>query len=750
MLANQSNNNYLTISQMKIRILGSVLFLSSFLAVPFVANAATHSAGTNVLNNGTIYMVTADGQLRPYTSAGAFLSYGFNSWSNVVQANSDDLALSVGAFIPPRDGSIICSDAGSDKGTCYLITNGQKAAFTSENVFNNSGFSFKYALYGDVSFLPATNSISDASQAHLPGTLINDSGTVKIVGTNGTIGVPSMDVLQSWGYSLVDVVNANTADQALSQNSVLAAHTAGQLAYTGTASAPTTPSPAPTPTPVVTPQPTPAAPTSNNTDYSSYTSVTFSQYQNNPAAYTGGSIIVSGMNDAFIPSTGSAGSTNFVEVENPFDTTQPKIELAVNDPAAYTSLVNALQDKTQPIHLFLRAYGTGVSSEKFTSSSIFGSATILLPVLQVSRVDQCLRGSMNTTVLTGTSYESNFSCSSWSTIIPLSSAGTIYTTPTPTSTITTPAPTCNLSTTPASITSGQSAQLSWTSTNATTGSLNGVGSLSSLNGSMTISPSTSTNYTATFSGLGGSINCATSVSVTEPSTTTTPAAPKLNSNAALQSLTVNGTTVSEFSPNTYTYNVTLPAGSVVAPVVAAVAYDPTATAVIIQATDSLGTATVVVTAQNGTTNTYTLNFKPSGAGQCNFNGDVFYCASNAGITVSPTSLPNAIVGTNYSQAVTISDPDTSSQNFRWNIISGLFPPGLGFAFSPTKAIECTGTYCFFTSPPSGASASNSPGAFFGTPTTAGTYNFTFQAIDNLNYITLQTFSITVASPTSSQ
>jgi len=247
---------------MKMKIVWSILFPVSLLAVPLFVSAAIHTAGTNVLNNGTIYMVTTDGQLRPYTSAGAYLSYGFNSWNNVEQANTDDLALPVGNFIPPRDGKIVCSDRGTDKGTCYLITNGQKAGFTSEDVFNKSGFNFKYVLSGDVSFLPSTDNISSSTQTHLPGTLINDAGTVKLVGSTGTVGVPSMDTLKSWGYSLVDVVNANTADQALPQTDVLAPHTAGQLAYNTATN--NSVSPAPTFNPTPTPSPT-SIPTSTST-----------------------------------------------------------------------------------------------------------------------------------------------------------------------------------------------------------------------------------------------------------------------------------------------------------------------------------------------------------------------------------------------------------------------------------------------------------------------------------------------------
>lgn len=226
----------------------------------------------------------------------------------------------------------------------------------------------------------------------------------------------------------------------------------------------------------------------------------------------------------------------------------------------------------------------------------------------------------------------------------------------------------------------------------------------------------------------------------------------LHADATLKSLTINGTLITGFNPNTTTYNVTAPAGIPQAPTLAAIPNDPTATDAITQAANSFGSATVVVTAQNGTTrNYYTINFKPADVGQCNFAGNIFPCASDSSITVSPTSLPNATVGANYSQPISISDTDTTSQSFRWNIISGVFPPGLGLAFSPTQAIECTGTYCFFTTPPSGVSVpSNTPGVFFGTPMTAGTYSFTFQAIDGLNYIAMPTFTITIASSTVAQ
>lgn len=211
-----------------------ISYISMVLALimPLSSQAALHSEGQNVLSNGTIYMISG-GELRPYTSAGAFLSYGFNNWNNVVQASSEDLALPIGSFIPPRDGKVVCSDRGVDRNTCYLITNGQKSGFVSEKVFTDLGYNFKYVLTGDVSFLPSAENISDSSKAHLPGTLVNDQGTVKLISDSGTVGVPDMATLNSWGYSLIDVVPANEADKSLTQVAVLPTYTPGQLRWDG-------------------------------------------------------------------------------------------------------------------------------------------------------------------------------------------------------------------------------------------------------------------------------------------------------------------------------------------------------------------------------------------------------------------------------------------------------------------------------------------------------------------------------------
>ncbi len=203
---------------------------------PGVASPPTggaHSAGSVIkTSDGTVWFITGDNMRRAFTSAGAFLSYGFLSWSQVVIANTGDLALPQGAFIAPRDGSLFCATAakGTDvKGECALITGGQKASFTSEAVFKGLGFSFSRAQYGDSSFLSKTSNIASSTEAHRPGVLVNNSGTIQLVGQSSLMGIPSMAVFTSWGYSLSDVVAANTADKTIAQQGVMTSRVAGQL-----------------------------------------------------------------------------------------------------------------------------------------------------------------------------------------------------------------------------------------------------------------------------------------------------------------------------------------------------------------------------------------------------------------------------------------------------------------------------------------------------------------------------------------
>src|SRR5258708_3170939 len=221
----------------------------STLLTPVYA-AFTRPIGTNINYNGTIWFISPDNCRAAYTSAGAFLSYGFNSFTGVARASAADIALPVCSktFIPPQDGNLVTSDRGSDKGTVYYISGGKKLGFTSAAVFTGLGYVFSQSTNGDVSWMPAGDNIDDGNSPHLPGALINNYGTIGLVGNNGLFGIPDLRTFRSWGYSLSHVVAANAADKNKLQSKVLTMRTVGQLSPDLGAANPTpvpTPSPAP-------------------------------------------------------------------------------------------------------------------------------------------------------------------------------------------------------------------------------------------------------------------------------------------------------------------------------------------------------------------------------------------------------------------------------------------------------------------------------------------------------------------------
>ena len=94
----------------------------------------------------------------------------------------------------------------------------------------------------------------------------------------------------------------------------------------------------------------------------------------------------------------------------------------------------------------------------------------------------------------------------------------------------------------------------------------------------------------------------------------TPTPPAVGTDTTLSDLTVNGTTITGFDPAILNYNKELPYGTTTIPTVGATTNDSNATKVITQAvnlngTEAQRTATVVVTAEDGTTTkNYTVTF----------------------------------------------------------------------------------------------------------------------------------------------
>ena len=86
---------------------------------------------------------------------------------------------------------------------------------------------------------------------------------------------------------------------------------------------------------------------------------------------------------------------------------------------------------------------------------------------------------------------------------------------------------------------------------------------------------------------------------------------KKSKDATLSDLMINGTTVPDFTADTLSYKVVLPYGTKEAPVVTATAHYAKAKVEITQAegfAPSNNTATILVTAESGSTQTYTVNF----------------------------------------------------------------------------------------------------------------------------------------------
>ena len=199
-----------------------------------------HPEGANVVGpDGTVYRV-ANGTRSPYTSAGAFLSYGYNNWGEVETANSEDMALPVGTYtptassgsmptyIPPRDGSLI-----NDHGTIYIVYDHYRQGFTSAQVFTGLGYKFTDVLPGDASFLSELSPINSADIAHPSGTVVNDHGTIctiqspfKTGGKPGKKCFATLADMNSWGVKTNEIIPANSFDHDLPINGVIATRTA--------------------------------------------------------------------------------------------------------------------------------------------------------------------------------------------------------------------------------------------------------------------------------------------------------------------------------------------------------------------------------------------------------------------------------------------------------------------------------------------------------------------------------------------
>jgi hypothetical protein len=200
----------------------STLMMSvSLFALP-AAFAAPHAEGCLVNASGTVYMITG-GQRRGFPSADVFFSHG-NGFGGVQTANAEDLALPVGPVMVYADGTLV---KGPNDPLVYLVTNGQKRGFVSGSVFTGLGFKFsniQSAPANTFADLPTGANIESATERHGAGVWVIDStGTVWRMTATGRMGLPSMEVFNSYGKSWATVVPANAADLAAPNEGVVSA-----------------------------------------------------------------------------------------------------------------------------------------------------------------------------------------------------------------------------------------------------------------------------------------------------------------------------------------------------------------------------------------------------------------------------------------------------------------------------------------------------------------------------------------------
>ena len=174
----------------------------------------------------------------------------------------------------------------------------------------------------------------------------------------------------------------------------------------------------------------------------------------------------------------------------------------------------------------------------------------------------------------------------------------------------------------------------------------------------------------------------------------------ITDDTSLSDLTIDGTTISGFSPLETNYDVYLPEGTTTVPTVVAITTDVDATNVITDATSLPGTTSILITAEDGTTtSTVTVNF----------------VAVEAGLEF----LVNGGVNT------TAVDPDTGvdgSGNFP---VLGGWGAGVGGSYAPTSTAngDCYSEDRMFKLFKKG----NADGQFINQTITlpAGTYNWSF-------------------------
>ena len=232
-------------------------------------------------------------------------------------------------------------------------------------------------------------------------------------------------------------------------------------------------------------------------------------------------------------------------------------------------------------------------------TSITSGASSTLTWTSTNATTVSINQGIGTVAASGTRSVSPTSTTTY-TITATNAAGSVTDTATVTVTAAPALPTVTLNASPTSITSGASSTLTWSSTNATSLSINqGIGTVAA-SGTRSVSPTSTTTYTVTATNATGSVTDTATVTVTSPSDTTPPTVSGITPMAGVTGVSLAATVRVTFNetmnPATLTNSTMVLRNAANAVVPATVSYDaPFRTGVITPSSPLSGSTTYTAT-----------------------------------------------------------------------------------------------------------------------------------------------------------
>ncbi len=184
------------------------------------ATISAHPNGTLVLDGTTIYLIK-NGQRFGFRDANEYKTHGYRFIQAVaIKAADKSLSSSDSNIIKALPGTLVI-DA-TDGRTVYMIgENNSKRGFASASVFTELGYRFDNLLTINLSDYTSGTPITDPTNTHPEGALVLDGQTVWWILDGKRRGFESEAVLNTYGFSYDRIVNANAADRALGEGSLV-------------------------------------------------------------------------------------------------------------------------------------------------------------------------------------------------------------------------------------------------------------------------------------------------------------------------------------------------------------------------------------------------------------------------------------------------------------------------------------------------------------------------------------------------